>query len=137
MMIEDARYSDETGAYVTAVIDGRQWSGLRLVPDTELNRQLCDWVDAGGVVAPYALVPASVPQVVSRYQAKAALHDAGLLAEVEALMADEGTGALARLAWTDAVEFRRDSPFIADLAPALGLTDAEVDALFVAAAAIG
>ena len=42
----------------------------------------------------------------------------------------------ARIEWEYAAEVRRDNDFVAGLAPALGMTDAQVDALFVAAAAL-
>ena len=78
----------------------------------------------------------AIPQVVSRFQARAALHLAGLLPQVEALMADPATPALARLAWTDAQEFRRTSPTVAAMAGALGLSDEQLDGLFTSAAGI-
>jgi hypothetical protein len=75
-------------------------------------------------------------RVVSRFQARAALHNAGLLPQVEALMADSETDPIARLAWTDAQEFRRESPNVIAIAARLGLTDKQLDDLFVAAAQI-
>lgn len=86
-----------------------------------------------------ALTPspsATIPQSVSRFQARAALHLAGLLDEVEAMMAAPGTPALARLAWQDAQEFRRTSPTVLSLSANLGLTEAQLDALFTTAAGI-
>lgn len=77
-----------------------------------------------------------VPQTVSRFQAKAALSDAGLLAQVDALMSDPATDPIARLAWSDAQEFHRTSPTVAAMAQALGLSDTQLDALFAAAAEI-
>lgn len=78
----------------------------------------------------------SVPQVVTRFQARAALHLSGLLPQIEALMADAATPVLSRLAWQDALEFQRTSPTVLTMAAALGLTDAQVDALFITAAGI-
>lgn len=78
----------------------------------------------------------TVPQFVSRFQARAALHLAGLLDDVEALMTAPDTPALAKLAWTDAQEFERQSPTIAALAGAVGLTEQDIDALFITAAGI-
>lgn len=72
--------------------------------------------------------------VVSRFQAMAALLDAGLLSQVNTALADAGP--LAQLAWAEATEFRRNSPTIAGLAAGLGLTDTQVDDLFRAAALI-
>jgi len=73
---------------------------------------------------------------VSRFQARAALLQAGLLDRVEALMADAETPALARLAWREAVEFRRTSPTVQAMAGALGWDEAQIDALFRAAGEI-
>lgn len=72
--------------------------------------------------------------VCSRFQAKAALLGAGMLASVEAVI--DASDPVAQLAWTDAVEFRRTSPTIALLAGAIGLTDAQLDDLFRAASLI-
>lgn len=73
--------------------------------------------------------------VVSRFQARAALMDAGLLADVELAIAASGDP-LIQLAWTEATEFRRLSPTIAWAAAALDLTDEQVDGLFTAASQI-
>jgi len=81
-----------------------------------------------------ALVAWRSRMVVSRFQAMAALLDAGLLAGVNLALA--GAGPVAQLAWAEAVEFRRNSPTIAALAVGLGLTDTQIDDLFRAAAQI-
>lgn len=72
--------------------------------------------------------------VVSRFQAKAALMQAGLLDAVEAAVANGD--ALTQLAWAEAMEMRRNSPMIATLADDLDLTPEQVDDLFRAARAI-
>lgn len=77
-----------------------------------------------------------VPKVVSRAQARIALHGAGLLSQVEALIADPATDPVMVIAYNDAQEFNRNSPTLAALATALGLTDADLDDLFRAAAAV-
>lgn len=77
-----------------------------------------------------------VPQVVTRFQARAALHLSGLLTTVESLMTDPQTDMLARLAWQDAQEFRRQSPTVLSMAGALGLTEQQLDDLFTTAAGI-
>jgi hypothetical protein len=82
------------------------------------------------------LISKQIPQVVSRFQARAALHLAGLLDDVEALMAAPGTPALAKLAWADAQEFKRTSPTVQTMAAAIGLTEAQLDELFTTAAGI-
>ena len=76
-----------------------------------------------------------VPNDVSRFQARAALHIAGLLDDVEAAVA-AAPDPLVRIAWADAQSFERSSPTIATLAAAIGLSDTQVDDLFIAAAKI-
>ena len=84
----------------------------------------------------WVLPPLYVPQVVSRFQAKAALLQAGLLSQVEALIAGPNTDAVTKLAWAEAIEFYRNSPTILTLSTALGLTSQQVDDLFTTAANI-
>jgi len=95
----------------------------------------------GGVTVTALHVPVALPApvaTVTRRQALRALNDAGLLNSVEnAINAMTGpAGVAARIDWDNATEFRRDFPLLAQLASALGLTSAQVDALFAAAAAI-
>ena len=78
---------------------------------------------------------ATVPPSVTRFQARAALHLANLLDEVDAAIAASGNP-IAQLAWADAQVFERGSPTIAAMAGALGLTSEQIDALFVSASQI-
>lgn len=78
----------------------------------------------------------AVPSEVTPYKAKMALADAGLLDAVEALMVDPATPLRTRLAWKEALGFERHSDMILSAAALLGLSDAQLDALFVAAAQI-
>jgi hypothetical protein len=80
--------------------------------------------------------PPYVPQIVSRFQAKAALLNAGLLDQVEAMMADPATPTVTRMAWAEVTEFNRQSPTVLSMASALSLTEQQLDDLFIAAAAI-
>lgn len=80
--------------------------------------------------------PVVVPRTISRFQARAALLGAGLLATIESAMADPGMDPFAKLAWDYAQDFNRDSPTIAGLQSLLGLTDAVLDELFRAGALI-
>lgn len=96
------------------------------------QREGHEWVES----AELWTSPAAVPQNVSRFQARAALYLAGLLDQVQALMDDPATSGLARLAWQDAQEFRRTSPTVVGMGLALGLTDVQLDQLFITAAGI-
>lgn len=79
--------------------------------------------------------PAPVPQIVSRFQAKEALRQAGLLATADAIVAASNNPTLQN-AWANANTFERKSPGINALAPALGLDSDGLDDLFRAAAGI-
>jgi len=85
-----------------------------------------------------APVQAPVPQSVTMRQCRIALLDAGLLDAVKSSIATmPGTdGERARIDWEYAQEVRRDWPLIGYMAGDLGLTDEQVDGLFMAAAAI-
>ncbi len=89
--------------------------------------------DGDDFVAPPQPSP-PVPMSVSRFQARAALHIAGLLPQIEAAVANADP--LVQIAWADAQEFRRNSPTIVALATALGLPDETLDQLFRDAAQI-
>ncbi|MDO9131961.1 hypothetical protein [Hydrogenophaga sp.] len=88
------------------------------------------------IAAHLAPPPVGVPQTVTRFQALAALHLANKLTAVQAIMAAPETPMLAKLAWDNALSFERTSPTLASLAAMLGMTDADLDALFTQAATI-
>lgn len=79
---------------------------------------------------------AGVPQSVTRFQALAALHLAGHLPAVQAIMAAPETSVIAKLAWDNALSFERSSPTLLMLAAAIGMTSQDLDDLFTAAAGI-
>lgn len=81
---------------------------------------------------------ALVPHVVSMRQARLALLASGNLAAVDAAIAalPSPQKEAAQIEWEYATEVQRESALIASLAPALGMDDAAIDALFSAAAAI-
>lgn len=79
---------------------------------------------------------ARVPHSVARAQGKVALIQAGLwqrALDFVADIADPAERELAEVALHDTGEWRRDSPFLAQAAAGLGLTDEQLDDLFVAA----
>ena len=80
----------------------------------------------------------AVPQSVTMRQARLALLGAGKLAEVDAAIAalSEPTRTAAQIEWEYSNEVQRSNGIVSQLGPALGLTEAQIDALFVAAAAL-
>lgn len=88
---------------------------------------------ADGQIAPIAHV---VPEAVSMRQARLALLGAGKLKTINNAIAGlPGVqGEAARVEWEFASEVRRDSPLISQMAQALGLSNEQIDSLFVSAA---
>jgi hypothetical protein len=76
--------------------------------------------------------PPAVPTQITRARAKVALHEAGLLAAVEAAIAAHSYPVL-RLWWDNALTFERNNAYLNALADELGLSAEAIDALFIAA----
>lgn len=72
---------------------------------------------------------AKVPQVITPFQAKAALLQAGVLGDVETLIANSDQ--LTQMAWNEALEFQRFSPAVLNIAAALNWTEEFLDTLFI------
>lgn len=94
---------------------------------------------SGGVFTPPAPPAPVVPASVTMRQARLALLAAGQLAAVEAAIAalPSPTKEAAQIEWQYSNEVQRHNGFVAQLGPALGLSDAQLDALFIAAGGIG
>ena len=88
---------------------------------------------------PEPVLTPAVPQSVSRAQGKLALIQAGLwpaaIAFVDGIT-DPAQKAYAEVALNDTQEWRRDSPFLASAAAALGLSEEQLDTLFITAEGI-
>jgi hypothetical protein len=118
-------------------------NGTMSVPNDPANRHYQDiqaYIAEGGEVIPY--VPPTEQELLeawrqtadcSRLQAKLALDAAGLLATVEAFIADPATPTVAKLAWTEAYRYSRKSPLFDVLGLELGMTPEQIDDLFKAA----
>lgn len=76
----------------------------------------------------------AVPESVTNVQARLAMLNAGLLDDATSAVTALGEAAL--IEWEHSAVIHRDSPLVAEAAAALGLTDEQVDALFVSAAAL-
>lgn len=102
------------------------------------SRWQTNWsiVDVTPEVAEQRLANKRMGMVVTPFQAKAALAQLGKLEEVETIMQDPATSTLAKLAWNEALEFRRTSPTLLAIAQILNTTDAELDNLFEVAGTI-
>lgn len=124
----------QTATGYRATINGQEWH----IPNEpgNLHWQMVQDAIASGATVTVETPPSNpVPQEVSRFQAKAALSLAGKLTEADAAVAASNNPIL-QLAWAEATTFKRNSPGIAALAPAIGLDDAALDDLFRTAAGI-
>ena len=100
--------------------------------DFDLER-MGDYVVDGGTVS----IPSpGVPQSVTMRQARLALHAAGLLTSVDAAIAamDEPDKTAAQITWEFAQTVDRGFGMVPQLAAALGMTETQIDDLFIAAA---
>jgi hypothetical protein len=78
--------------------------------------------------------PAPIPTQVTRLQARLALIEAGLWDAVTSYFNDPSRTAEELAFWEDAQVWERENPIIAAAGTTLGLTDAQIDALFTDAA---
>jgi len=140
-------------AYRLALLDHRDTEGVPApVAPSPLVEAAVRRVPTAGApddfVADFALVDdpdaaptaPAVPASVTNYQARAVLVQRGLFAEVDAAIhaADLTVAAnmVALQAWDYANDFYRNSAIVAAMAGVLGLAPADVDAFFIAAAAV-
>lgn len=91
-----------------------------------------------GVIVPAPTPPVPVPQSVTMRQARLALHAAGLLAGVDAAIASmqEPAKTAAAIEWEYASAVERNAGLVPAMAAALGMSEADIDDLFIAAAAL-
>lgn len=107
--------------------------------------QVARWTGSDWEVLPERPVPPTpeptpepVPQSVTMRQARLALLGAGKLADVDTAIAGlpEPERTAAQIEWEYSQEVHRDRPFVAMLAPALGLSEEALDDLFRVAATL-
>lgn len=100
---------------------------------------LADFADVTPPDAPeYVADPVEVPQSVSMRSARLALLQAGVLATVNTTIANMpgAEGGAARIEWEYAQEVRRDSALVLSLIPLLGMTNSEIDGMFILAGSL-
>jgi hypothetical protein len=99
-------------------------------------QQYLQWVAEGNTPEPYIPPPPPIPTTVTRFQALATLAAGGYLDTVHTYIDALPRSNIQRLAFENATDWERSSPTLAALATMLGLSNAQVDELFVAAARV-
>lgn len=120
-----------------AITQSCQRNGGELVNGQWQYKWAVTALDAATVAANQAAAyAATIPQSVTMCQARLALLGAGLISVVNAAVAGMtgAQGDAARVEWEFRLTVDRHDPLVLALAPALGLTDLQLDTLFVAAA---
>lgn len=132
-------YSPDTGELIRTD-NPADWMGTTSVAPPEFDPAAagCFWRGDHWELVPGEVPGDPVPVVVTMRQARLALLGAGLLAQVNTAVANMpgAEGDAARIEWGYAQEVRRDSPLVAELSAALGLTDETLDNLYKVAAGL-
>jgi len=110
--------------------------GTNEIHNTSSSQKYLEWLAEGNTPDPYVPPPPSIPASVTRFQALAVLAAGGYLDTVRTYIATLDQNNVQRLAWENAADWERSSPTLNALAAMLGLSDAQVDELFVAAAKV-
>lgn len=105
-----------------------------IVPDEAQN----GWLWDGQTASPPPEPEPVVPQEITMRQARLVLLGAGLLSGVQTAIdgLPEPQRSAANIEWEFSNTLQRRNPFMLTLGPALGLTDAQIDALFIQGAAL-
>lgn len=99
---------------------------------------LASEVPEGEPILPYVAPPVPVPEAVTMRQARLALLGAGLLSQVDAAIASlpSPQKEAAAIEWEYAQEVQRHNGLVPAMAQALGMTEAQLDDLFMQAATL-
>lgn len=91
-----------------------------------------------GSIVPQPEPPVPVPASVTMRQARLALHAAGLLSSVDTAIASmqEPAKTAALIEWEYASAVDRNAGLVPAMAAALGMSEADIDDLFIAAASL-
>lgn len=96
-----------------------------------------EWLAAGNTPEQYVESP-SIPQTLTMRQARLALLDAGKLSSVDAAIDNlpSPQKERAQIEWEFSNEVQRTNGVVSAIGPLIGLSETDIDALFVAGAAL-
>lgn len=125
------------GVIVSTIVASQQEAKLAypnaVCIDASIGGSIGDSIVDGAVVPKPAPAPI-VPQSVTMRQARLALYAAGLLNTVETAIASAGQAAA--IEWEYAQEVQRNAGLVPQMASALGMTETQIDDLFISAAVL-
>ena len=96
------------------------------------------WLYDGESFSPPPPNPVQIPQEITMRQARLALLDIGLLANVQTAIntLPEPDKTKAQIEWEYSNALQRDNPFVTTLGTALGLSSDDIDNLFITASGL-
>lgn len=128
-------YSPYTGEYIDTATPADWMKKTEVAPPPfDPAAEGLFFRDGSWVIDPSTMPPVNVPQCVTMRQARLALLYAGLLGAVQAAVA--AAPQAVQIEWEFAATVDRNWPMLAVLQSALGLSDAQIDALFITAGAL-
>lgn len=135
--VSDARYADEAETLINCTAVHPAFGPIPFTASaddrTPFGRQVWAALQSA-TVADYEAPAPVVPAEVTKIQLVRALRDAELWEDVRAAIA--GASVTIQEDWEFATILPRNDPLVVAFAAALGLTDAQGDAIFIAAGAI-
>ena len=132
--IDLSKYSNYRYNRIGGIDADRDFDG-EIVPYTLTKAEVDAVITRNISVAAYAAV-VQIPDKITRRQAKQQLLIAGLLHLVQPAIdaiADPMQRELAQIYWTESNDFERNNPFLIQLARTIGITDSQLDQLFIEA----
>ena len=118
---------NEQGTWAEKLADGAptgEWV------DTSANSSYLAWLAEGNTPLPYVPPPPAIPQQVPMWAVRTVLQNDGLFDQAQALIEASTDNALKNV-WEYGNFADRNSNSIAALAAALGLTEQQVDQMFI------
>jgi hypothetical protein len=108
------------------------------IPAVTVNvdyREYLAWLERGNTPAPYVAPPPAPITICTMRQARLALLQAGKLAQVDTIInaLPEPQRSAAKIEWEYSNDVLRNGALVSSLGPALGLSVADIDALFLTA----